>query len=59
MKIGVGKKPNPDYDLVDWVLGKFPKDKEAELKASLENTTKAIRLIVKGEIDEAMNRYNS
>ena len=59
VKIGVGKKPNPDYDLVDWVLGKFPKDKEAELKASLENTTKAIRLIVKGEIDEAMNRYNS
>ena len=59
VKIGVGKKPNPDYDLVDWVLGKFPKDKEAELKTSLENTTKAIRLIVKGEIDEAMNRYNS
>ncbi|MBO5494736.1 MAG: aminoacyl-tRNA hydrolase [Eubacterium sp.] len=59
VKIGVGKKPHPDYDLVDWVLGKFPKDKEAELKASLENTTKAIRLIVKGEIDEAMNRYNS
>lgn len=59
VKIGVGKKPNPDYDLVDWVLGKFPKDKEAELKVSLENTTKAIRLIVKGEIDEAMNRYNS
>ena len=59
VKIGVGKKPNPEYDLVSWVLGKFPKDKESDLKSALENTTKAIRLIVSGEIDKAMNLYNS
>ena len=59
VKIGVGKKPNAEYDLVDWVLEKFPKEQEKDLKAALENTTKAIRLIVDGDIDEAMNRYNS
>lgn len=59
VKIGVGKKPNPEYDLVSWVLGKFPKEQEADLKSALENTTKAIRLIVGGEIDKAMNLYNS
>ena len=58
-KIGVGKKPNPEYDLAAWVLGRFPKGQEADLKSALENTTKAIRLIVAGKIDEAMNKYNS
>ncbi len=59
VKIGVGKKPNPEYDLVSWVLGKFPKEQETDLKSALENTTKAVRLIVDGEIDKAMNLYNS
>lgn len=59
VKIGVGKKPDARYDLVDWVLGKFPKEKEADLKSALENTTKAVRLIVDGDIDKAMNLYNS
>lgn len=59
IKIGVGKKPNPEYDLVSWVLGRFPKEQESDLKSALENSTRAIRLIVSGEIDKAMNLYNS
>lgn len=59
IKVGVGQKPNPEYDLAAWVLGRFPKEQEPDLKASLENTTKAVRLIVSDEIDKAMNLYNS
>lgn len=59
IKVGVGKKPNPEYDLVEWVLGRFPKELENELKVSLENTVKAIPLIVSGETDKAMNLFNS
>lgn len=59
IKIGVGKKPAPEYDLVSWVLGKFPKEQESDLKSALENSAKAVRLIVNGEIDRAMNLYNS
>lgn len=59
IKIGVGKKPNPDYDLIAWVLGRFPKESEPDLKTALENSTKAIRLMVNDEIDKAMNLYNS
>jgi PTH1 family peptidyl-tRNA hydrolase len=58
IKIGVGQKPSPDYDLVDWVLGKFPKDAEAEISARLDDIKSASELIVKGEIDLAMNRYS-
>ncbi len=59
IKIGVGKKPSADYDLVDWVLGRFPKALEADLKTALENTAAAIPLMVGGETDKAMNLFNS
>lgn len=59
IKIGIGKKPSADYDLVEWVLGRFPRQQEGELKTALENSADAVRLIVGGEIDKAMNLYNS
>jgi PTH1 family peptidyl-tRNA hydrolase len=59
VKVGVGKKPNANYDLVDWVLGDFPKDKVDDLNSALSNAIKATRLMVNDEIDQAMNLYNS
>ncbi len=59
IKIGVGKKPHPDYDLADWVLSEFKKDEEAPLKTALENASAALEYMLDGKIDEAMNRYNS
>ena len=59
VKVGVGKKPNPEYDLAAWVLGRITKEQEADLKSALEHATAAVRLIVSGKIDEAMNKYNS
>lgn len=58
VKIGVGKKPNAYMDLADWVLGRFPKEQEADLKAALENAGRALSLVVSGETDKAMNLYN-
>lgn len=59
IKIGVGKKPHPDYDLADWVLSEFKKDEEAPLKDALEHACAALELMLDGKIDEAMNQYNS
>lgn len=58
IKIGVGQKPSPEYDLVDWVLGKFPKEAEAAIGARLDDIHSATELMVRGEIDLAMNRYS-
>ena len=58
VKIGVGAKPHPDYDLADWVLGKFPKEDEENLNTALENSVKAIEEIIKQGIDSAMNKYS-
>ncbi len=59
IKIGVGDKPNPNYDLAAWVLSKFTKDERALLDKCAEKSCDAVKLIINGQIDEAMNRYNS
>lgn len=59
IKIGVGKKPHPDYDLAKWVLGKFGKEDAERMKESAENACKCIKLMVQDKTDEAMNKYNS
>lgn len=57
-RIGVGQKPSPEYDLVSWVLGKFPaSDKEALAQAS-ESVSAAIELWLGGKQEEALNRYS-
>ena len=58
IKIGVGAKPHPDYDLADWVLGKFPKEDEENLSTALDNSVKAIEEIITRGIDSAMNKYS-
>lgn len=59
IKIGVGAKPYPDYDLADWVLGNFPKKDIPEVKKALENAEKALEYMLKGDIDGAMSHYNN
>ena len=58
VKIGVGKKPTPEYDLADWVLGKMPKDASDAVDARNEDILSATRLIAEGKIDDAMQRYS-
>ena len=59
VKIGVGAKPHPDYDLADWVLSRFRPEEQKDLSVALENMADIIRLVAAGKTDEAMNRYNS
>ncbi len=58
VKIGVGAKPHPDYDLADWVLASFKKDDFPALKEAMVNAGEAVKLIVNGNTDKAMNLYN-
>ena len=58
IKIGIGAKPNPDWDLADWVLSRFSKDEGKLLEEMFDNAADAIALMVDGKIDRAMNLYN-
>ena len=59
IKLGVGEKPHPDYDLADWVLSSFKKPELDELRIAAENACKAVEMMVQGNIDGAMSNYNS
>ena len=59
VKMGVGAKPHPDYDLAAWVLGKFSPNGQKEFLSAAEKACKALALMVKGDTDGAMNKFNS
>ena len=58
VKIGVGKKPRPDYDLADWVLGKMGGEDIKKLDSRLSDIYDATLLIVGGKIDDAMAKFS-
>ena len=58
IKIGVGAKPHPDYDLASWVLSTFKKDETEKMNTAFEKAVGAAETIVLGDIDKAMSNYN-
>lgn len=58
IKLGVGAKPHPDYDLKDWVLGKFKAEDKEKVEASLETAVKAVNELLSRGIDSAMNKFS-
>lgn len=58
VKLGIGAKPNPDWDLADWVLSKFTSDELKTMQTMFEKAYEAVELMVDGKIDRAMNLFN-
>ena len=58
IKVGVGKKPSPEYDLADFVLSKFSDAEKKVLFSTFESIYNAVELILKNQTDRAMSLYN-
>ena len=58
IRIGVGAKPHPDYDLADWVLGKIPPEDAKALAGRWPDLEAAARLILEGRLPLAQSKYN-
>lgn len=58
IKIGVGMKPSPEYDLVKWVLGTFSQKERTQIDTCLPDICKALEKIVTGDLAGAMNAFN-
>ncbi len=58
IRIGVGAKPAPDYDLADWVLGRLPAEDKKAIEARHGDIAAAAQLVMDGRLAEAQNRYN-
>ena len=58
VRVGVGEKPHPDYDMADWVLGKFQGEDKKAIDAAVERAADAIECILSDGLDKGMNRFN-
>lgn len=58
VKIGVGAKPHPDYDLASWVLSNFSPQEEKTLESTIPDAADAALLLISRGIAEAAGKYN-
>lgn len=58
IKIGIGGKPNPEYDLADWVTSRFTNDELRQLRTVVDRAIQGLECILDGKTDEAMNICN-
>lgn len=58
VKIGVGAKPHPDYDLADWVLSVVAKGDWPQFEASLAGAAEAALEVIAHGCDKAAAQYN-
>ena len=58
LRVGVGEKPHPDYDMADWVLGKFTGEDKKTMDAAVKRAADAIECILAEGLDRGMNRFN-
>ena len=58
LKVGVGGKPHPDYDMADWVLGKLQGEDKKVFDEAVKKAAEAIECLLKEGADKAMNKFN-
>ena len=58
IKLGVGAKPRPDYDLADWVLSKFAGEDLKTITEAIRKAADAVECLIQEGPDKAMNRFN-
>ena len=58
IRVGVGNKPHPDYDMADWVLGRPMGEDRKALDEAEKKAAEAIGVILEKGLDRAMEKYN-
>ena len=58
LKVGVGEKPHPDYDLADWVLGQFQGEDKKAIDGAVKRAADAVECVFSKGLEQAMNRFN-
>ena len=59
IKIGIGAKPHPDFDLVDWVLGNFSSEDTAKLNENFSKLYEGLAMMISGDTESAMQICNA
>lgn len=58
IRLGVGDKPHPDYDMADWVLSAFKDQDAADMELVAKKAADAVECYITEGADRAMNKFN-
>ena len=58
IRLGVGDKPHPDYDMADWVLSAFKEQDAADMELVAKKAADAVECYITEGADRAMNKFN-
>ncbi len=58
LKVGVGEKPHPGYDMADWVLSRFQGEDRKVMDEAVKRAADAVECFLRDGPQKAMNRYN-
>lgn len=58
LKVGVGGKPHPDYDMADWVLGRLQGEDKKVMDEAVKRAADAVECFLRDGAQKAMNRFN-
>ena len=58
IRVGVGSKPHPDYDLADWVLSNFSPAEMDKIKSLYPAVAEGVECLLRGDLDKAMQVCN-
>jgi PTH1 family peptidyl-tRNA hydrolase len=58
IKVGVGAKPHPDYDLADWVLSNVTEEELPAMNDAVERAVLAVSELIANGVPAATQKYN-
>ena len=58
IRVGVGEKPHPDYDLADWVLGSPQGEDKKAIDAAVKRAADAVECILTQGLERGMGKFN-
>ena len=58
IRVGVGEKPHPDYDLADWVLGRPQGEDKKAIDGAVKRAADAVECILSQGLERGMGRFN-
>ena len=58
IRVGVGQKPHPDYDMADWVLGKPQGEDRKNIDEAVKRAAQAVEVYIRDGAQKAMSRFN-
>ena len=58
LKVGVGEKPHPGYDMADWVLSRFQGEDRKVMDEAVKRAADAVECFLRDGPQKAMNQFN-